>query len=295
MATYTNLNNIIFAQAALEAFVAELVPFSFFSTNFSPAPVQKGDRVLVPLISSLTATTFGGNYAISGGTMAAVTVTINRHKHVPIGQSDLDAANSSEASLIKFANQQGQALAVAVLTDVFTLLTTGNFGIWNAAISSTTLDVSHLRAARLLLNKSNVPRNNRCMLLDPTPFDALLGVTNFVQAHMMGDALAIKEGRIPRALGFNLAEINAGFSSLGSVMGFAAHASAIAIAMRYLQPQPGNLYADARPVSDPTTGLVIGLRDHYDNNTGMRYVNLEANYGYSAGLTVSGRIIRQLD
>jgi hypothetical protein len=231
---------------------------------------------------------------VCGGTKTVVTVTINRHKHVPIGQNDLDAANSSEASLISFARQQGSALAIAVLSDVFTLLTTGNFGVGATAISSTEMGVTQLRAMRLILNQANVPRTNRALMLDCTPFDALLGVTNFVQAHMMGDAMAIKEGRIPRALGFALNELNTGFPG-GSVMGFAAHASAIAIAMRYLQPQQGNTYMDARPIADPTTGLVMGLRDHYDNNTGTRYLNLEANYGYSAGLTVSGRIIRRLD
>ncbi len=293
MATYTNLNNEIFAQSALEAYVAELCPFSYFSTNFSPAPVQKGDTVLVPLVAALTATTFGGSYAICGGTQTVVTVTINRHKHVPIGQSDLTAANSSAASLIKFAYQQGQALAVAVLSDVFSLLTTGNFGIWNSAICSSAFGVSTMRAGRLILNKAKVPKTDRSMFLDPTPYDSLLGVTNFVQAHMIGDSLAIKEGRIPRALGFNLVELVSGFPG-GSVMGFCAHASAIAVAMRYLQPQPGNTYLDTRAVSDPTTGIVMGLRDHYDNNTGTRYLNLEANYGYSTGITTGGRIIRQL-
>jgi hypothetical protein len=290
---YTNLNNEIFADAALNGFVAELLPFSAFSTNFAPTPVEKGDLVLVPLIASLTATTFSA-YNITGGEMSVVTVTINRHKHIAVGQSDLQAANSSEASLVKFAYQQGAALAVAVLSDVFTLLTTGNFGIWQAAISSTAMDVSVLRSARLIMNKANVPKTNRSMMLDCTPFDALLGVTNFVQAHMMGDSLAIKEGRIPRALGFALNELNSGFPG-GSVMGFAAHASAIAIAMRYLQPQDGNTYLDARPVAHPETGLVMGLRQHFDNNTGYQYLNLEANYGYSTGITTAGRIIRQLD
>ncbi|MCX6925308.1 MAG: hypothetical protein NT154_19170 [Verrucomicrobia bacterium] len=298
MATYTNLNNEIFAQAALEAFVTRLLPLSAFSTNFSPAPVQKGDTVLVPLIAALTATTFGGSYAICGGTKTVVTVTINRHKHVPIGQNDLDAANSSEASLISFAKQQGTALALCVLQDIFSLVTTAStsFATAGTAVSTTALDVTQIRAARLKLNKSNVPMEPRCLILDAVPYDALLGVTNFVQAHMMGDALAIKEGRIPRALGFNLFETNGIFPTAAwSVMGFAAHAAAIAIAMRYLQPQPGNLYADARPVSDPETGLVIGLRDHYDNNTGTRYLNLEANYGYSVGLTYAARVINSAD
>ena len=290
---YTNLNNEIFAQAALEAFVAQLLPFNAFSTNFAPTPVQKGDTVLVPLIAALTATTFSA-YNVTGGEKSVVTVTIDKHKHIAVGQSDLQAANSSEASLISFARQQGSALAICVLQDVFTLLTTGNFGVGATAISSTAMDVAQIRAMRKIMNKANVPMTPRALMLDCDPFDALLGVTNFIQAHMIGDALAIREGRIPRALGFDMYELNTGFPG-GSVMGFAAHAAAIAIAMRYLQPQPGNTYLDARPVSDPETGLVFGLRDHFDNNTGYRYLNLEANYGFSTGLTVAGRIIRRLD
>lgn len=294
MATYTNLNNEIFADAALETFIKTLAPFSAFSTNFSPEPVKKGTDVLVPLISALTATTFGGSYAICGGTKSVVTITINRHKHVPIGQNDLDAANSSEASLISFANQQGIALAVAVLQDVFTLFTTANFAL-ATAVGSTALDVPQMRRARLLLNQNDVPATPRSLLLDCVPYDALLGVTNFVQAHMMADALAIKEGRVPRALGFDLYELNSLFVSGASVMGVACHPAAVAVAMRYLQPQEGNTYRDARAVADPTTGLVFGLRDHYDNNSGARYLNLECNYGYSVGLTTAGRIIKQTD
>jgi hypothetical protein len=293
MATYTNLNNEIFAQNALNGFIARLLPFGAFSTNFAPTPVQKGDTVLVPLISALTATTFGGSYAICGGAKSVVTISINRHKHVPIGQNDLDAANSSEASLASFAYQQGGALAIAVLQDVFSLVNTTNFGL-ATAVASTALDVAQIRACRLALNKSDVPTDPRSLILDCVPYDALLGVTNFVQAHMIGDALAIREGRVPRALGFSLYELNSQFTN-ASVMGLAAHASAIAIAMRYLQPQEGNTYREARPIADPTTGLVMGLRDHYDNNTGARYVNLEANYGYSVGISFAGRVLKKTD
>jgi len=39
----------------------------------------------------------------------------------------------------------------------------------------------------------------------------------------------------------------------------------------------------------------MGLRDHYDNNTGARYLNLEANYGYAVGLTYAGVVLKRLD
>jgi hypothetical protein len=293
MATYTNLDNEILAQSALQGFVAELAPFNAFSTNFSPEPVAKGKDVLVPLIGALTATTFGGSYAICGGTKTVITVSINRHKHVPIGQNDLDAANSSASSLEDFGYQQGAALAIAVLQDVFSLVTTGYFGL-ATAVASTALDVPQLRKARLILNTQNAPRSPRAMLLDCVPFDALLGVTNFIQAYMFKDQGVLQEGRIIRALGFDFFELN-GLFTQPSVMGFAAHASAIAIAMRYLMPQKGNSYSDARAVTDPKTGLTFGLRDHFDNNTGTRYVNLEANYGYSVGITMGGSIFKRTD
>lgn len=294
MATYTNLDNEIFSNAALETFLKTLLPFNAFSSNFSPDPVQKGATVLVPLIASLTATTFGGSYAICGGSQSVVTVSINRHKHVPIGQNDLDAANSSRASLESFAAQQGRALALAVLQDVFTLCTTANFSL-ATAIGSTALDVPQLRATRLALNQNDVPADPRSLILDCVPMDALLSVTNFVQAQMFRDQGVLADGKVGRALGFGMYELNNLFPSTGSVMGFAAHASAIAIAMRYLAPQAGNSYSDARAVTDPGTGITIGLRDHFDNNTGTRYLNLEANYGYSVGLSTGGRLLKRTD
>jgi hypothetical protein len=78
-------------------------------------------------------------------------------------------------------------------------------------------------------------------------------------------------------------------------MGFVAAPSAIAIAMRYLQPQDPVYYLDARPVSDPNTGATMGLRRHYDPNTGTEYVNLECNYGYAVGISKAGEIIARTD
>lgn len=294
MATYTNLDNEIFSNAALETFLKTLLPFNAFSTNFSPDPVQKGQTVLVPLIASLTATTFGGSYAICAGSQSVVTITINKHKHVPIGQNDLDAANSSRASLESFAAQQGRALALAVLQDVFTLCTTANFSL-ATAVASTALDVPQIRTARLALNQNDVAADPRSLILDCVPMDALLSVTNFVQAQMFRDQSVLADGKVGRALGFGMYELNNLFPSTGSVMGFAAHASAIAIAMRYLMPQGGNTYSDARAITDPGTGITIGLRDHFDNNTGTRYLNLEANYGYSVGLSTGGRLLKRTD
>lgn len=294
MATYTNLDNEIFAQSALEGFVKILAPLRAFSTNFSASPGTKGASVLVPVVSNLTATTFGGSYAVCNGTKTVVTVSLTGHKFIAVGQGDLDAANSSAASLESFGRQQGAALATLVMQDILSLVTTANFSL-ATAVASTALDVPQLRATRLLLNQNDVPMDPRSLILDCTPMDSLLSVTNFVQAYAFADNQVIQEGRVRRALGFDLYELNNLFTSGASVMGFACHPNAIAIAMRYLAPQSGNTYEAAGPVTDPETGLTLGLRQFYDNATGTRYIAMEANYGYARGLSTGGRVIKRTD
>lgn len=293
MATYTNLDAEIYSQAALEGFVKKLLPLMAFSRNFSAQPGTQGTYVLVPLISSLTATTFTGSYAVCGGTKSVVTVTLNRHKRCAVGQNDLDAWNNTASNLESFGFQQGAALGTAVIEDILTICNTANFS-QSTAVAGASHDVPQIRKARLDLNTANVPMDPRSYILDCVPYDALLSVTNFVQAHMFRDNGVLAEGKIMRALGFDMYEVNSSFTA-PSVIGFACHANAIAVAMRYLAPQAGHNYSDARAITDPETGITIGLRDHYDENTGERYINLEANYGYSVGISNGGRCVKRSD
>lgn len=296
MATWTNLDDEIFSQKVLEGFVKILAPLSAFSTNFSPDPAIRGNNVLVPLIGAVTATTFANSYTVCAGSATVITVAMTSHKIASVGQTDLEAAGSSMANLERFAYQQGAGLATLVLQDILSCVTTAssNAGFpLTTSISSTDMSISQIRAVRLAQNQANVPNDPRSLILDCVPYDVLLGVTNFVQAHMYGDRSAIADGVVARALGYDLYEINNLFAT--SAMGFAAHPAAIGVAMRYLQPQQPSAYNRAQAITDPKTGLTFGLRDHYDPNTGKRYVNMECLYGYSRGITAAGRIIKRLD
>lgn len=294
MATYTNLNNEIFARSAIEGLAKILLPITKFSRNFSPDPSQRGDQVLVPLISTLTATTFNGSYAVCGGTKTVATINLTRHRHVAVGQSDITYHSSSESNLRDFGYQMGKALGTVVLTDILTLVTTANFGSAGATTLSS-FCVDQLRQARLALQQANVAPEPRNAILDCAAMDVLLGVTAFRDASQFRDPAVLAEGRILRALGMDFWEVNSVFTSANSVMGFFAHPDAIVVGMRYLQPQAGNTYVEAMPITDPETGLTIGLRSHYDNNTGTAYTNLECLYGYTVGLTNCARIIKRKD
>lgn len=295
MATWTNFDVAFFAQNALEGLVSSLVPLRAFSFSASPEPIsQKGTNVLVPLIGNVTATTFGGSYAVCGGTASVITVAINKHKVAAVGQNDLTAATSSRAQLASFANQQGAGLGLLVFQDILSVLTTANFA-YASTVASTAMTLAEVRKARLLMNQNKAPMAPRALILDNIPYDALIGTTQWIQAQIAGNSAAFREGNAGRAVGFDVYETNA-LPGTNSVMGFAAQASAIAIAMRYLDPGVGSqYYIDARPVTDPETGITMGLRHHYDPNTGTEYVNLECNYGYAAGITNCARLFGRTD
>jgi acyl-coenzyme A thioesterase PaaI-like protein len=293
MATYTNLNIPKLANAALEGLVKALLPLSTFSRNYSSESVDRtrGNSVLVPLTAGLIPIPFAGNYAISGGTKSVVTVTLDKHSFVSVGQDDISALNNSESSLESFFYQAGRALGVSMVTDVLTLVTTSNFG-FATSTAGTALDVAHIRKAKLILDQANCPGEGRFALIDAVGMDALLAVTNFVQAQMFADNRVLQEGRVMRALGFEMHQLNSLFTpAANSVMAFVGHPQAIAVGMRYVRPQKPGEYEFAEAFSDPTTGATFGIRKFYDTAAGSDFLILECNWGKSVGISNCGRII----
>ena len=64
---------------------------------------------------------------------------------------------------------------------------------------------------------------------------------------------------------------------------FAAHSSAVAVAMRYLQPVAD--YQQAGAVTDPTTGMTFGYLRFTDTRSNKIFITLECLYGFAAAKT----------
>ena len=286
MATLTNVNDKIIAQKALQGLVDFLAPLSAFSTSFSDETTNKGDTVIVPLVGTLTATTFNQSYEVGGGTLTAVTVSINQHKIVSLSLTDVQFANSSVAQLEKWGYQAGQALGNQLITSVWTLITSGAPAYF---ASGYTFPVASWAASKLVtvrqaMTVAKVPMDNRTLFLDPTAYGQMLTDTSVAYSSYYGNNKAITEGQVPRVYGFDIRESNL-IPTTDTQYGFAVHPSALAVAVRSLASQAPSEYLAAGSVSQPETGATIGFRRHYSVGTGVSYLNFEALFGSTYGLT----------
>lgn len=285
-----SFNDTIFAQESLKAFTATLAPLRAFSRSLDNQTGKKGDAIVVPFISALTATTFNAtsaNYQTGGGAVTHNTVNMNQHNIVTFDITDLQNANSSAARFDDIAAQAGRALGQKVLENIWKLITTTNFG----AASITTLETNYGLEELIELRKVLAGRNvdvspGMCSFIHNTVVGAsLLGSTNVLQAYAIGDNQAARQGTLGQLVGFPTYETNIMPTASTSLVAFAAHPDSIMVAMRYLEPQAAGEYLSVERVADPS-GIVMGYRRSFDQAKGIMYGAFECLYGTATGLTL---------
>ena len=281
-----SLNDSIIADAAIEAFVAELASLRAFSTDFSDETAQKGASVQVAIPANITAGNTENAYETEdSGALGVATVPLTSYAKATVGITDKQFANSSSARLEKFAVQQARAVARKIITDAWALILNATYAqkVTKALASLTTADV---RALKVLLGKADVPLTDRSLILNVDAFDKIAGDTTMTIANAMyyGGTEVVREGVIPRLLGFDVIEANIVPGNAENLIGFAVHPSAMAIAIRTLAPQAPSEYLESRVIRDEKSGIGLGYRRHYSTAKGTHYCTFEAIYGAVAAV-----------
>jgi hypothetical protein len=285
------LNDKIFTQVALQAFVAKLAPLNAFTRDFSGETRRKGDAVLVPLVSGITATTFNQSYEVGGGAITFATVNIERHRIASIDLTDVQVSNSSAAVMDNLAIQAGEALARTVLQDIWSVITVANFGAAILTTAGANYTIAQIGALRRALVARNVPTDRLSFINNPDIFTGLLTSAGVAQALNYGGAEAVRDGQIPRLLGMDIYESNIiPANAMTNLGGFVAHPDAIAIAMRYLEPQAAGEYLAAEQVT-ASNGITMGYRRHFNAATGRHFANFECLFGFTPALTLGLAIV----
>ena len=277
----STLNDSIISEKAIEAFVAELAMLRAFSTDFSAETAAKGSSVQVPIPANITAGTTENAYETEDTSAINVaTVPLTSYAKATAGITDKQFANSSSARLERFAVQQAKAVARKIITDAWALVINATYAqkVTKALASLTTADI---RALRVLLSKADVPIMDRSLILNVDAYDKLTADTTFTIANAMayGGTEVIRDGFIPRLLGFDVFESNIVPGNAENLIGFAVHPSAMAIAIRTLAPQAPSEYLETRVVTDEKSGIGLGYRRHYSPAKGTHFCTFEAIYG----------------
>jgi len=289
----SSLNDKLIAETALSAFTADLDSLAAFSTSYSSEVVRKGATVEVPLIGALTATTFADSYEADGGTLGTVSVTVGTHKIVTVSMSDTEWSKSSAADIMKFAINQGKAVAQSVLESVYSLFVTTASSAAQYSATLTNLSaftITNARSLRKALADEKVPRTNRSLFLNETLYDSLLGQSGLLDASQFGARDAIVEGRVPRIVGMNVYESIVLPTNSISLSALAVHPNAAAVAIRALESQAPSEYLATQVVTDPESGISLGYRRHYNPGTGKHYVSFECVFGAARAITGAAKL-----
>jgi hypothetical protein len=289
----SSLNDKLIAEAALSAFTADLDMLSAFSTSYSSEVIRKGSTVEVPLIGALTATTFADSYEADGGVLGTVSVTVGTHRIVTVSLSDTEWSKSSAADIMKFATNQGKAVAQSVLEGVYALFVTTASSAAQYSATLTNLSaftITNASSLRSALNAEKAPATNRSLILNSTLYASLLSQSGLLDASQYGARDAIAEGRTPRVLGMNVMESLILPTNSITLSALAVHPNAVAVAIRALEPQAPSEYLAAQVVTDPQSGISLGYRRHYNPGTGKHYVSFECVYGASRAITGAAKL-----
>ena len=286
--TLTNVKDIKVAQRALMPFMSNLLPVTAFSTDFSPQPADKLDTVRVPLVGApSTSSDFAGDYSANAdSTVTVVPVTLNRHKYKTVHVTARESAETSLNALEALVEAAAQQLAQDVLVDIFSCITLANFGASGiAALAATAFDYKKVLSLRDACGIAKMPPNPRSLILDSGYYTNMLADDVVAKSFNLNlNAPAVTEGMVKRIAGFNLHETTLIPSDHAEkLVGFAAHSSAVAVAMRYLQPVAD--YQQAGAVTDPATGMTFGYLRFTDTRANKIFVTLECLYGFAPAKT----------
>jgi len=174
---------------------------------------KKGDTVYIPVPSRDSAAAKAANTQVTlqDNTNSKVTITINKHYEYSKLIEDI-AEVQSLASMRKFyTDDAGYALAQQVDDDLFGLTTALNGGTvltgagttWASGAAADITDAG-IRKMILTLDNSDVPMDNRSLVIPPIAANDLLAINRFTEQQFIGNGDAIKTGKIGQIYGIDV-------------------------------------------------------------------------------------------
>lgn len=280
----------IFSQDILNQVRKKLAPLRAFARDFSADAARTGDAIAVPLIGACTATTFSQAsdvYEQSGGSVTAITVTLNENHIVPVDITDLQALNHSPARAEVYAQQAAAALFNRVFARITSLVTSVNFGAIVTTLAAASWTTTTIRKMKLTLDQRDAMADERSLFIPVEVEEGLLADSAIAATYAYGNSEAIQNGKVNRLYGMNVYALNQIPLNGISLVAWAQHRDAIAVAMRMKRPQDTSQLSAYEELVDPDTGFSFTYRRHYNTGSGKYHINLEALFGMTQAVTLN--------
>jgi hypothetical protein len=255
------LNGVFLAQIAQQSLpflTNAFAPLRGITTDFSTDVASAGSSVTtrfatVPSVVDITS----AGYAPVAGDTTARTISLDQHRGVTLGFTDIEVLQSSVNFRNLFLTPMLQALGADMFGQLWNLVTAANFAQTPLSSSAANFD--------------------RQDVID-------LGVT-------LTQTLKA-EGTVPRVSGFDIYESDLCDANSEALAGFALHSSALIMAARRVNPEAA--LQDSIEIAEvvvPDLGLPLTFRAYYNRELGQSCINVSCIWGVAKGTNMGVRIV----
>lgn len=279
------------AQASLPYLTNAFAPLRGITTDFSTDVASAGQSVTtrfatVPSVVNISSV----GYTPVDGDTTAKTITLDQHRGVTLGFTDIQVLQSSINFERLFLAPMVQALGADMFGQLWNLVTSSNF---TQSITSTAanFDRSDLIDMGVVLTQTlKAPKIGRSFLCNPDFYGALLKTLN--SAEIPGITPDKAEGIVPRVSGMDVYQSDLCDNNSQNLGGFACHSSALIMAARRVNPEAA--LQDSIEIAEvvvPDLGLPVTFRRYYDRALGRTCINVSCIWGVSTGTAMGVRVI----
>lgn len=270
---FSDLQQKVTSDFALQTLYAKLAPIRDFAHNFRDLEDRKGASIVIPVFDLSAAADFDAdtnNYCNGTTEMDAATVNLSSHLIKQFMYTDRDVSETEVQWFRDVGYATGDAIGRGIYNTVIGLLNDANVTL--SAENDLTAKADFADLVETTYTKG-LDIGQTVLMLGPTYFANLLGT---LDAYVYGGPEAIRGGYVPGLYGFKSIVCAPGLAE--GWKGALVDANSIGIASRYLAPMAG-AYVDAWKASDPNSGLTIGYRSFANLCTGRRYLDAEVLFG----------------
>ena len=270
----------IVAQRALNTLEAEISLIPFVNKDFSTEVQSKGKTVVVPKHSGLqdNEKVAGQQVTLQANADTDVPISLSEHREATVLIEDVARALVDEAYL----DGKLQEAMLTVMERAETYL----FGVADgltASIPSTVYTTANaldgIRKAKTVLNSNRAPKMNRGLFLSNEFYSTVGATNNLALQQNYGDNVAIRDGLVPRVLGFQAYDSLFTPVSGDNVTNLAIHRDAVSMVARALPTYGvGDTIRQTVVVKD---GFPMRVTLSYDHKALGVIVTVDALYGAS--------------